>query len=73
MAGARRRFPDRVLSPYVLAIYATRCGGRDQAVNLLSEALDRHDPQAVLFARDPSFAALRNHAHWPLLLHLVGL
>lgn len=69
----RVRFADRVMSPYVLAIYAARCGERDMAIRLLQQALDEHDPQAVLFACDPSFATLHDHAAWPALRQRIGL
>jgi len=69
----RTQFADRVLSPYVLAICAARCGNPDEAVDLLEQALDEHDPQVVLFAADPSFAPLRAHRHWPRLLRRLGL
>jgi Tfp pilus assembly protein PilF len=73
MAELRSRFADRVLSPYVLAICAARCGERDAAIELLQRALDHHDPQAVLFAQDPSFISLRDHPAWPALRRRLGL
>jgi hypothetical protein len=39
----------------------------------LAQALDGHDPQAVLFAHDPRFAPLHDDPRWPALRRRIGL
>jgi tetratricopeptide (TPR) repeat protein len=68
-----QRFSDRTLSPYVLAVHAAHCGRGDDAVGLIDQALDHRDPQAVLFAGDPSFDVLHTHPQWPTLRSRLGL
>lgn len=70
---AAARFADRPVSPYVLAIVAVRSGERDEALRRLAQALDERDPQAVLLARDPSFAPLHGDPRWAALLRRLGL
>ena len=67
------RHQGQPLSPYVLAICALRSGRRAEALRRLEQALEEHDPQVVLFARDPSFAPLHGHPQWPRLLRRLGL
>lgn len=67
------RFADRCISPYVMAICATRLGEHDRAIAALHQALDEHDPQVVLFALDPSFAALHGHPAWAACRARLGL
>jgi tetratricopeptide (TPR) repeat protein len=62
-----RRFPDRVISPYLLAIVAARCGRVDRAFELLDEALRHRDPNIIFLPDEPSFAALRGDARWAAL------
>lgn len=38
------RFPDRIISPYVLAIVAPHSGRRDDAFALLERACAERDP-----------------------------
>lgn len=73
MRDVAQRFADRCLSPYALAILAARRGEREHAIALLSRALDEHDPQAVLLAKDPSFDMLHAHAGWPALQQRLQL
>jgi Tfp pilus assembly protein PilF len=70
---AEARFTGRLISPYVQAILAVRSGERDSAMRWLAQALDEHDPQAVLFAHDPSFAPLHDDPRWPALRRRIGL
>ena len=70
MAQVRARFGDKVLSPYVLAVVATRCGRPEQALALLQEAIAVRDPSVAMLSLDPSFAALRGDPRWPAVLAL---
>ena len=63
-----QRFSDRPLSPYVLAIFATRCGRAAEAFALLERALVERDPSALQIPLDPSFDALHRDARWAALL-----
>lgn len=63
---------SRAVSPYVLAVVATRCGRRDEAFERLHEAIDRRDPNAVIMRGDPSFDMLRNDSRWPSLIAALG-
>ncbi|MFO1303861.1 MAG: tetratricopeptide repeat protein [Burkholderiales bacterium] len=67
IAHARARFGEDCLSPYVLAIVASRCGRGDEAIALLARAIELRDPSAVLAPSDPSFAGLHAHPAWPQL------
>ncbi len=58
---------DRV-SPYVLAIVATRCGRIDRAFAHLDDALERRDPNIVMLTVDPSLAGLHGDPRWTALL-----
>jgi tetratricopeptide (TPR) repeat protein len=58
---------DRV-SPYVLGIVATRCGRRDRAFEHLDDAINRHDPNVMMLAVDPSFDDLHDDPRWAALL-----
>lgn len=72
LAAMFERFGDRCVSPYVLAIVATRCGRHDRAFAWLHEAVEIRDPNALLVPSDPSFAALRTDARWmPLVARLT--
>lgn len=68
VAAALARFGDRTLSPYVLAIVATRCGRRDRAFAHLDDAIVRRDPNTMTLSMDPSFADLHDDPRWPPLL-----
>lgn len=61
------------LSPYVLALFETRRGRHDAAIAAIGQALDARDPQAVLFASDPTLAALHGHPGWTALRRRLGL
>lgn len=63
-AQTLQRFPNRTISPYVLAIFATRRGRVDEAFALLARAGLERDPLAVQIPHDPSFEALRSDARW---------
>lgn len=68
MAQTLARFDGRLLSPYVLAIYATRRGRPDEAFALLERALRERDPNAMQIGHDPSFQALSADPRWPALV-----
>ena len=68
----RRAHADH-LSPYLLAVFATRRGRHDDAFAALERGLDEHDPQIVLFAVDPSFEVLHGAPRWARLLGRLGL
>jgi len=59
------RFGENCVSPYVLAIVATRCGRADAAFALLEDAVDVRDPNVLMMASDPSFDSLHADARWP--------
>jgi tetratricopeptide (TPR) repeat protein len=62
------RFGPGSVSPYVLAIVATRCGRHDRAFALLSDAIDCRDPNVLMLGIDLSFADLRDDSRWGALL-----
>ncbi len=66
-AQTLQRFAGRPLSPYVLAIFATRRGRANDAFPLLERAVRERDPSAVQIPLDPSFEALRGDARWAVL------
>jgi tetratricopeptide (TPR) repeat protein len=68
VATALARFGSERVSPYVLGIVATRCGRHDRAFEHLDDAIDRHDPNVMMLAADPSFADLRDDPRWRALL-----
>ncbi len=68
LALVRARFGSRRMSPYVLAIVATRCGRIDQAFMHLDEALAVRDPNVMWAGADPSFEPLRGDRRWPEFL-----
>lgn len=63
-----RRFADRVISPYVMAIVTLRQGDRAQALDWLQRALDQGDPTVLLAPHDPCLASLRGE---PVLARMV--
>ena len=66
------RFGERCVSPYVLAIVASRCGRTSEAFALLEQAIRTRDPNVMLLPTDPSFAVLRSDARWnPLVAQIV--
>jgi Tfp pilus assembly protein PilF len=68
VADTLKRCADRPLSPYLLAIYATRRGRTDEAFALLARACAERDPLALQIPLDPSFEALQRDARWSALL-----
>jgi predicted Zn-dependent protease len=67
MAQTLARFDGRLLSPYVLAIFATRRGKPDEAFALLGRALLERDPNAMQIGIDPCFQPLHADPRWPAL------
>jgi len=68
LATAFGRFGEAAVSPYALAIVATRSCRFDQAFALLDSAIDRRDPSIMMLGTDPSFAALHTDRRWEPLL-----
>ncbi len=68
VAGALARFGVERVSPYVLAIVATRCGRHDRAFEHLDDAVTRHDPNVMMLAVDASFTGLHADPRWTALL-----
>jgi tetratricopeptide (TPR) repeat protein len=68
MAMALERFGAQRMSPYVLAIVATRCGRHDRAFAHLDDAIERRDPNVFMLDVEVSFADLRDDPRWPALL-----
>ncbi len=67
MAKTLARFDNKFLSPYVLAIYATRRGRHDEAFALLERAIVERDPNAMQIGHDPCFRPLHVDPRWPAL------
>ena len=67
-AQTLQRFEGRPLSPYVLAIFATRRGRVEEAFGLLERACRERDPSAMQIPLDPSFDALRCDSRWAELV-----
>jgi len=65
--ATRRRFDETLISPYVLAICATRSCRHDEAFALLERALSERDPNAVQIVFDTSFDDLHADPRWPAL------
>ncbi len=68
LADTLARFDHSLISPYVLAICATRRGRADEAFALLQRALRERDPNAVQIGQDPSFLPLQGDARWSPLV-----
>ena len=68
LAQTHARFSERRLSPYMLAIFATLRGRREEAFELLRRAWDERDPNAMMTGTDPSFRRLHADARWKPLL-----
>ena len=64
LADMHARFPNRIVSPYVLGIVAMRCGRHDDAFALLERADAERDPSALEMPGDVSFAALHRDPRW---------
>ena len=67
-AQTLQRFSEQPISPYVLAIFATRRGRVDEAFDLLARACRERDPSAMQIPLDPSFEDLRGDARWAALV-----
>jgi Tfp pilus assembly protein PilF len=65
LARLQRECAGQPVSPYVMAITATRCSRIDAAFMYIAQALDQRDPNAFMLPTDPSFAPLRGDARWP--------
>lgn len=72
LADLHRRFADRVISPYMLAIVETRCGRHDAAFALIDRALAERDPNVIFLAQDPSFTDLHEDPRWPRAVAVWG-
>ncbi|MEO8081150.1 MAG: hypothetical protein ABI641_11510 [Caldimonas sp.] len=70
-AETLERFSDRVISPYVLAIVATRTKRSDAAFAFLRRAIDERDPSVLELTFDISFANLHDDPRWPTLVDLL--
>lgn len=68
LADMHARFPDRIISPYILAVVATHCGRHDDAFTLLARADVERDPNAIEMAGDVSFWALHGDPRWAVLV-----
>ncbi len=68
VAAALTRFGASRVSPYTLAIVATRCGRHDHAFAHLDDAIARRDPNVMMLKADPSFAKLHGDSRWAPLL-----
>ena len=68
IAVMRARFGERCVSPYVMAIVATRCGRIEQAIELVETAIATRDPNVMMLSGEPSFVSLHSHRRWPALL-----
>ncbi|MBL8360578.1 MAG: hypothetical protein JNN18_08800 [Rubrivivax sp.] len=55
LAALRARFQGRYLPPYQLAMVEAARGRRDEAISLLTRAIDERDPNAVCLPVDPCF------------------
>ncbi len=67
LAELRERLGDYIVSPYVMAIVATRSKRFDLAFELLRQADETRDPNALYITHDLSFAALHGDPRWPAL------
>ena len=66
------RFGDHIVSPYVLAIVATRAQRADDAFALLQQADATRDPNALYIPSDLSFVSLHGDPRWPALAAQVA-
>ena len=69
--ATKRRFDERLISPYVMAVCAVRSRRHDEAFALLERALREHDPNAVQILFDISFEAMHGDRRWPGLAAAV--
>jgi len=68
VAAALARFGAARVSPYVLAIVATRCGRHDRAFAHLDDAIARRDPNVMQLNIEPGFADLHDDPRWAAAL-----
>jgi tetratricopeptide (TPR) repeat protein len=68
VAMAVARFGANRVSPYVLAIVATRCGRHDRAFAHLDDAIARRDPNVMQLKIEPGFADLHADPRWAATL-----
>ena len=71
LADLHERLGDHIVSPYVMAIVATRAKRFDLAFELLGQADATLDPNALYIAHDISFEALHGDSRWPALVAKV--
>ena len=71
VAEMHRRFPDRFISPYLLAIVATRCGRHTEALEALRRCLRERDPNLIFMRHEPSFLGLHLDPGWAELLKVL--
>ena len=68
VAELHERLGHHILSPYVMAIVATRAKRVDLAFDLLEQADATRDPNALYTPHDISFASLHGDPRWPGLV-----
>ncbi len=68
VTATRQRYAQQPLSPYLLAIFATRRGRIDEAFSWLERAHAERDPLALQIPLDPSFQDLHGDTRWQGLL-----
>ena len=68
VAATLARFGADRVSPYVLAIVATRCGRHDRAFAYLDDAIVRRDPNVMMLNVEASFTALQDDPRWAATL-----
>jgi tetratricopeptide (TPR) repeat protein len=73
MLAVRQRFSSAQISPFVLAVFETRCGRHDEAIALLQRTVAEQDPLTVQIGLDTSFAGLRSHPQWRALVEASRL
>ncbi len=71
LADMHERLGDHIVSPYVMAIVATRSMRFDLAFDLLEQADATRDPNALYIPHDTSFTALHGDSRWPALVAKV--
>ena len=71
LADLHERLGDHIVSPYVMAIVATRSGRVNLAFDLLDQADAMRDPNALYTPFDTSFVLLRSDPRWPALVARV--
>lgn len=72
LARMHEKFADRFISPYMLAIVATRCGRLDQAFGLIEHCIRERDPNVMFMSHEPSFDDLRTDPRWTSVLALLN-